>query len=479
MKKRQQLFINGEWADADSGETIEVTNPATGEGIGAVPKAGRAETARAIDAAAAAFPAWRAETADTRSAVLYRIYEALMDNKQALGAMLTEEMGKPLAEAEGEIVYSAGFFKWFAEEAHRVYGDTIPSPWADKRIVVTKEPVGVVGAITPWNFPSSMLARKMAAGLAVGCTFVMKPASATPFSGLVYGDLAAEAGAPKGVVNILTGSASEIANELCENHKVAKITFTGSTEVGKTLAGKAAANLKRISMELGGNAPFIVFDDADIDAAVDGCIKAKFRNGGQTCVCANRVFVQDGVYDAFTEKLAARVADMTVGDGKVSGTDIGPMIDEAGVAKVEEHIADGREHGGRILAGGARHDKGGLFFQPTVLADASPDMKIFREETFGPVAPVFKFKTEDDVIRLANDTEYGLAAYFYSRDLGRAWRVMEALEYGMVGVNEGIISTPVAPFGGVKHSGFGREGSHYGVDDYLNVKYALMGGLQS
>lgn len=478
MKKREAVFINNEWISADSGETIEVTNPATGDTIGTVPNCGSAETGRAIDAAHDAFADWRAATAETRSALLYNLYEALMDNQDTLGEILTEEMGKPLDEGKGEIAYSAGFFKWFAEEARRVYGDTIPSPWAGKRIVVTKEPVGVVGAITPWNFPSSMLARKMAAGLAVGCTFVMKPASATPFSGLVYGDLLTQAGAPKGIVNILTGSASEIADALCASDKVAKITFTGSTEVGKSLAQKAAAQMKRISMELGGNAPFIVFDDADIDAAVEGAIKAKFRNGGQTCVCANRIFVQDGVYDEFTAKLTKAVSAMKVGNGMADGVDIGPMIDKDAVEKVREHIADAKDHGAHVTTGGASHEKGALYFNPTVLTEATREMKIFDEETFGPVAPVFRFRDENEVIALANDTEYGLASYFYSNDLGRVWRVMEALQYGMVGINEGIVSTPVAPFGGVKDSGMGREGSKYGLDDYLNVKYALMGGLE-
>ncbi len=477
VNKRDKVFIAGEWADADDGATISVTNPATGEQVGTVPKCGRSETARAIDAAAGAFPEWRGATANERAAVIYRLYEALMDNQLALGEILTEEMGKPLPEAQGEIAYGASFFKWFAEEARRIYGDVIPSPWPDKRIVITKEPVGVVGAITPWNFPNSMIARKLAAAMAAGCTSVIKPASQTPFSALVYGDLATEAGAPPGVINIITGKASEIAAEMCENPKLRKITFTGSTAVGKRLASAAAAHMKRVSMELGGNAPFIVFDDADLDAAVEGAMISKFRNTGQTCVCANRFLVQSGIYEAFADKLAAAMSGLNAGDGMEDGVNQGPLIDAAAVAKVEEHINDAVSKGASIKQGGARHQRGGNFFQPTLLTDVTPEMAVAKEETFGPLAPIFRFGSEDEAIALANDTEYGLASYVYTSDLGRAWRMSDALEYGMVGVNEGLVSTEVAPFGGVKESGVGVEGSKYGAGEYLNIKYSLFGGL--
>ncbi len=477
MEKRQQAYSGGAWIDADDGATISVTNPATGERIGSVPNCGRAETARAIDAAHDAFAAWRDAGAEARAGVLYRLYECLMDHRDRLGEILTEEMGKPLNEAKGEVAGGAKFFKWYAEEARRVYGDTIPSPFAETRIVVTRHPVGVVGAITPWNFPSSMIARKLSAAMAAGCTMVIKPAAQTPYSALAYGDLAEEAGAPPGVVNVITGRASEIGAEMCENPKVAKITFTGSTAVGKRLAAQAGAQMKRISMELGGNAPFIVFDDADLDAAVEGAMISKFRNAGQTCVCANRILVQSGVYDAFAEKLSAAIAALNVGNGAEDGVTQGPLIDDAAVAKVEEHIADAVSGGASVRLGGGRHEKGGTFFQPTLLTDVVPTMKIFSEETFGPVAPLFRFETEEEAIAMANDTEYGLACYAYTRDLGRAWRLSEKLEYGMVGVNEGLVSTEVAPFGGVKDSGIGREGSKYGLDDYLDVKYSLFGGL--
>lgn len=473
---RDSCYIAGEWTAAGS-ETISVNNPATGEIIGTVPKFGRNEARRAIDAAGEAYPKWRALSADERGAYCFNIYEALMDYQQALGELLTAEMGKPLSEAKGEVAYAAAFFKWFAEEARRVYGDIIPSPWADKRIVVTKEPVGVVGSITPWNFPTAMIARKAAAAFAAGCPIVCKPASQTPFSALAYGVIADMVGLPKGVLSIITGSASEIADEFCENPIVRKITFTGSTPVGKKLASNALKHMKRVSMELGGNAPFIVFNDADLDRAVEGAIASKYRNSGQTCVCANRFYVQSGVYDAFAEKLAERVRILKVGDGMKDGVEQGPLIDNAAVAKVEEHIADATAKGANVLIGGKPHPLGGTFFDPTVLRDATADMLIARDETFGPVAPLFKFETEEEAIAAANDTEFGLASYFYTNDLGRVWRVMEALEYGMVGVNEGIISTPTAPFGGVKESGQGREGSHYGLDDYLNVKYGLIGGL--
>jgi len=477
VSKRDRVFIAGGWVNADDGATISVANPATGEEVGTVPNCGRAETARAIDAAAGAFPEWRGVTASERAAVIYRLYEALMDNQSTLGEILTEEMGKPLAEAKGEIAYGASFFKWFAEEARRIYGDVIPSPWPGKRIVITKEPVGVVGAITPWNFPNSMIARKLAAAMAAGCTSVIKPASQTPYSALAYGDLAIEAGAPPGVINILTGKASEIAAEMCENPKLRKITFTGSTAVGKRLAGAAAAQMKRVSMELGGNAPFIVFDDADLDASVEGAMISKFRNTGQTCVCANRFLVQSGVYDAFAEKLAAAIRGLNVGDGMEDGVNQGPLIDAAAVEKVEEHIADAQSKGARVKQGGARHKRGGNFFQPTLLTGVTTEMAVAREETFGPLAPMFRFESEQEAVVLANDTEYGLASYVYTSDLGRAWRMSDALEYGMVGVNEGLVSTEVAPFGGVKASGVGLEGSKYGVEDYLNIKYSLFGGL--
>ena len=474
---KQACLVGGQWIAADDRATIAVDNPATGEAIGAVPRCGRAETARAIAAAAQAFDGWRATTAAERADYMMMLYAALMDHQEALGRILTREMGKPLAEARGEIAFGAAFLKWFAEEAKRVYGDIIPSPWPGKRIVVTKEPVGVVGAITPWNFPNSMIARKLGAALAAGCPIVIKPASQTPFSALAIGALAEQVGFPAGVINVVTGSAADIAAEMCENPALRKITFTGSTQVGKRLASAAGAHMKRISMELGGNAPFIVFDDADLDAAVDGAMTSKFRNSGQTCVCANRILVQDGVYEAFADKLARAVSALKVGDGLEAGVQQGPLIDTAAVEKVEEHIADVVAGGGRVVVGGGRHDLGGSFFQPTLVTDVTPAMKVAREETFGPLAPLFRFTDESQAVAMANDTEYGLACYFYTRDLGRAWRVMEGLEYGMVGVNEGLISTEVAPFGGVKDSGMGKEGSKYGVEDYLNVKYACLGGL--
>lgn len=476
--KRQQNFIDGKWVDADSGDVFDVTNPATGQLIGTVPKCGAAETARAIDAAATAQVSWREKTANERAVIIMRLHDALMDNQQALAELLTEEMGKPLDEARGEIAFGAAFFKWFAEEGRRIYGDIIPSPWRGKRIVVTKEPVGVVGAITPWNFPNSMIARKLSAALAAGCTMVVKPASQTPYSALAFGVLGEEAGLPSGALNVLTGSAAEIAAEMCEHSKLRKITFTGSTYVGKQLAAKAGANMKRVSMELGGNAPFIVFDDADLDAAIEGAMISKFRNTGQTCVCTNRFLVQSSVYDTFAEKLAAQISDLKVGDGMEPGVTQGPLIDSPAVEKVMEHIADAVNKGGRVLQGGERHALGSSFFQPTLITGATADMLVAQEETFGPVAALFRFESEEEVITMANDTEYGLACYLYTRDLGRAWRVMEALEYGMIGINEGLVSTEVAPFGGVKDSGMGLEGSRYGVNDYLNIKYTLMGGLE-
>ncbi len=473
---REACYIGGEWRSGD--RTIPVTNPATGETIGAVPDFGRDETRAAIAAASEAFPAWRAKTADERSKFCRDFYEALMDNQDALGELLTLEQGKPLVEGKGEIAYGAAFFKWFAEEAVRVYGDVIPSPWAGKRIVVTKEPVGVVASITPWNFPNAMIARKAAAALAAGCPIICKPASQTPFSALALGVIAEEIGLPKGVFSVITGAAAPIGDEFCENPLVKKITFTGSTGVGKMLAAKAMGQMKRVSMELGGNAPLIIFDDADLDRAVEGAVASKFRNAGQTCVCANRILVQSGIYDAFAEKFAARVQAMKVGPGLDEGVEQGPLIEEKAVQKVEQHISDALSKGARTATGGHRHKLGGTFFEPTVLTGVTPDMLIAKDETFGPVAPLFRFDTEEEAAAMANDTEYGLASYLYTNDLGRAWRMMEALEYGMVAINEGILSTPVAPFGGVKESGVGREGSKYGLEDYLNIKYALFGGLE-
>jgi len=473
---REDCYINGQWVGG--ADHIKVNNPATGEIIGSVPKFGRTETAAAIDAAHAAFLHWREKPAAERADVCRKFYQALMDNQEPLARILTIEMGKSLKEAKGEVAYAAAFFKWFGEEARRIYGDVIPSPWPDKRIIVTKEPVGVVGSITPWNFPTAMIARKAAAALASGCTIVAKPASQTPFSATAYGVIAEEVGVPKGVLNIITGSAAQIADEMCENPKVRKITFTGSTEIGKALASKAMSHMKRVSMELGGNAPVIIFDDADLDRAVEGAMISKYRNSGQTCVCANRILVQAGIYDRFAEKFAAAAKKLKVGDGLEDGVDQGPLIDDSAVLKVEQHIDDATSKGARIIAGGKRHLKGLTFFEPTVLRDVTPMMLIARDETFGPVAPLFKFETEEEAIAMANDTEYGLASYFFTRDLARAFRVMEKLEYGMVAINEGVLSTEVAPFGGVKDSGLGREGSKYGIEDYIHTKYALFGGLK-
>jgi len=474
---REANLIGGEWVQADSGQTIDVVNPANGKVIGTVPKAGKAETRRAIEAAEAAFQTFRKTTALDRSKMLRKLHDALMDNQLALAELLTMEQGKSLTEAKGEIASSAAYVLWFAEEARRTYGDVVPSPWGDRRILVTREPVGVIAAITPWNFPSSMLARKIGPAIAAGCTAVVKPASQTPYSGLAWGALAEEAGVPKGVVNVVTGAAGEIGDELTSNPLVKKITFTGSTEVGKVLMAKAAQTVKKVSMELGGNAPFLVFDDADLDRAVAGAMTAKYRNSGQTCVCTNRFFVQDGIYDRFVEKLAAASAKLKIGPGLDEGVEQGPLIDEKAVEKVEEFVADATAKGGRVMAGGKRHALGGSFFEPTVIADAKPDMMFMREEIFGPVAPVFRFEKEEEAIAMANDTEFGLACYFYTGDLGRAFRVMEGLKYGMVGVNEGLITTPEAPFGGVKESGLGREGGHQGIEDYLDTKYVCIGGL--
>lgn len=474
---RQANLIGGEWVQADSGQTVDVTNPATGLVIGTVPKSGKAETRRAIEAADAAFQSWKKTSVLERHKLLRRLHDAIMDNQQALAELLTMEQGKSLTESKGEIGISAAYILWFAEEGRRTYGDVVPSPWADRRIIVTKEPTGVIAAITPWNFPSSMLARKIGPALAAGCTAVVKPASQTPYSGLAWGVLAEEAGFPKGVVNIVTGSAAEIGDEICANPLVKKITFTGSTEVGKVLIQKAASTVKKVSMELGGNAPFIVFDDADIDRAVEGAMVAKYRNSGQTCVCTNRFFAQAGIYDKFVEKLAAASKKLKVGSGLEDGTQQGPLIDTKAVEKVEEFIRDAEKKGGKVVAGGKRHALGGSFFEPTVIAEATPDMMFMKEEIFGPVAPVFRFETEEEAVRLANDTEFGLACYFYTGNLGRAFRVMEGLKYGMVGVNEGLITTVEAPFGGVKESGLGKEGGHQGIEDYLDTKYVCIGGL--
>ena len=474
---RQQCYIDGAWCDADDGSTVAVTNPADGSDLGTIPKAGKAETRRAIAAAARAFNQWRAKTAGERAKILRRWFELLMENQEDLAILMTCEQGKPLAEARGEIAYAGAFIEWYAEEGKRTYGDVIPPPMNDRRIVVTKEPVGVVAAITPWNFPAAMIARKAAPALAAGCTMVCKPATATPYSAFALAELAERAGIPAGVLNVVTGSSTAIGAELTDNPTVRKLTFTGSTEIGKLLMERSARTVKKVSMELGGNAPFIVFDDADLDAAVVGALASKYRNSGQTCVCANRFLVQDGVYDDFAERFSSEVQKMVVGDGMETSTQQGPLIDLKAVEKVEEHIDDALGKGGRILVGGKRHELGETFFEPTVLADINTQMAVAREETFGPLAPLFRFRTEDEAIQLANDTEFGLASYFYSRDMGRVWRVSEQLEYGIVGVNVGIISTEVAPFGGVKESGVGREGSHYGIDDYLEVKYVCMGGV--
>ncbi|AMR81201.1 NADP-dependent succinate-semialdehyde dehydrogenase [Cupriavidus nantongensis] len=472
---RQQCLIDGRWIDGE--RRIDVTNPATGERVGQVPQLGAEETRQAIEAANRALPAWRARTAKERSALLRKWFELIMANQEDLARIMTAEQGKPIAEARGEIAYAASFIEWFAEEGKRVYGDTIPAPVSNQRIVVTKEPVGVCAAITPWNFPAAMITRKAGPALAVGCTMVVKPASQTPLTALALAALAERAGIPAGVLSVVTGSASAIGGEMSSNALVRKLTFTGSTEVGRVLMAQTAATIKKVSMELGGNAPFIVFDDADLDAAVEGAIVSKYRNAGQTCVCANRIYVQSGVYEAFAQKLVAAVAALKVGNGMDDGVRIGPLIDDKAVAKVEEHIADALGKGARLLQGGQRHALGHSFFQPTVLADVAPGMLVAREETFGPLAPLFRFDTEDDVVAMANDTEFGLASYFYARDLGRVWRVSERLEYGMVGVNTGLISNEVAPFGGVKQSGVGREGSHYGIDDYLVIKYTCMAGI--
>ena len=472
---RSQGFINGEWRDADSKVTVNVTNPADGSVIGTIPKMGAAETRRAIEAANAALPAWRAKLAKERANILRKWFELMIANTDDLALIMTTEQGKPLAEARGEIAYAASFIEWFAEEAKRVYGDVIPQHQTDKRLVVIKQPVGVCGLITPWNFPAAMITRKAAPALAAGCTVVIKPATQTPYSAFALAELAERAGIPGGVINIISGSAKEIGGELTSNTAVRKISFTGSTEVGSVLMKQSAETIKKVSLELGGNAPFLVFDDADIDAGVEGAMISKYRNNGQTCVCANRILVQDGVYDSFAAKLAEKVRALKVGRGTEAGVNIGPLIDENAVAKVEEHIQDAVSKGAKIVVGGKKHALGGLFFEPTVLIGVNTTMKVTREETFGPVAPLFRFKTEEEGVAMANDTEFGLASYFYARDIGRIWRVGEGIESGMVGVNTGLISNEVAPFGGVKQSGIGREGSKYGIEEYLEIKYLCIG----
>ncbi len=474
---RQQCYINGQWQDADNKESVPVTNPATGEIIATIPKMGAAETRRAIEAANAAWPAWRKKSAKERATILRRWNDLMLANVDDLATILTAEQGKPLAEAKGEIAYAASYLEWFSEEARRIDGEIIPAPASDRRFLVIKQPVGVTAAITPWNFPSAMITRKVGPALAAGCPMVLKPATQTPLSALALAVLAERAGVPAGVFSVVTGSANAIGGELTANPIVRKLSFTGSTEVGRKLIAQSAETVKKLSMELGGNAPFIVFDDADLDAAVEGAIASKYRNAGQTCVCANRLLVQAGVYDAFAAKLAAAVGKLKVGNGFEAGVTQGPLIDENAVAKVEEHIADAVEKGAQVILGGKRHHLGQTFFEPTVLTGVTREMKVAKEETFGPMAPLFKFETEEEAIAMANDTEFGLASYFYSRDIGRIFRVGEALEYGMVGINAGIISSEVAPFGGVKQSGLGREGSHHGIDDYVELKYLCLAGL--
>ena len=474
---RSDAFIDGTWCRADDGATVDIRNPADGSIVGTVPVMRGGETRRAIEAAARALPEWSKRTAKERAAVLRRFAEAMIANTEDLAIIMTSEQGKPLAEARGEIAYAASFLEWFAEEGKRVYGEVIPTFRADARLMVLRQPVGVAAAITPWNFPAAMITRKLGPALAAGCTFVCKPAPQTPFSALALAELARRAGLPDGVLNIVTGDAQAIGGELTGNPLVRKFSFTGSTAVGKTLLTQCAGTVKKVSLELGGNAPFIVFDDADIDAAVQGAIVSKYRNTGQTCVCANRFYVQSGVYEAFAAKLVKAVATLRVGAGLAGPTEQGPLIDARALAKVESHVADAIAKGGRVAAGGKRHALGGNFYEPTVLLDVTQGMKVAREETFGPVAPLFRFDTEEEAVRMANDTEFGLAAYFYTRDLARSWRVQEALEYGIVGVNTGIFSTEVAPFGGVKESGLGREGSRHGIDDYTELKYVCVGGL--
>jgi succinate-semialdehyde dehydrogenase/glutarate-semialdehyde dehydrogenase len=472
-----KTLLAGLWVGADSNETIEVTNPANGQVVATVPRMGKAETARAIIAAEVAQKQWKNLTAAARATILKRWFDLVKLHADDLALILTSEQGKPLSEAKGEVNYGASFIEWFAEEAKRVYGETIPSPANDRRLLVIKQPIGVTVAITPWNFPIAMITRKAAPALAAGCTMVIKPAEQTPLSAIALAVLAEEAGVPSGVLQVITGKSREIGAVMCESPIVSKLSFTGSTEVGRILMRQCADTIKKLSLELGGNAPFIVFDDADLDAAVEGAMISKFRNAGQTCVCANRLFVQDGVFDKFATKLAAKVAALKLGEGTADGVTQGPLIDAAAIEKIESHVADAVKKGAKLMQGGKRHALGGTFYEPTVLANVTADSLIFKEETFGPVAPLFRFKTDDEVIAMANNTEFGLASYFYSRDIGRVWRVAEALEYGMVGVNTGMISNEVAPFGGVKQSGLGREGSHHGIDEYLEIKYIAMAGL--
>lgn len=474
---RQQAYINGEWRDAENGATFEVINPATGEVLGVVPEMGQAETRQAIACADAAWADWRKKTAKERAVILHRWQQLMMENQVDLATIMTLEQGKSLAESNGEIAYAASFIEWFAEEGRRIYGDTILSNNADQRILVSKMPVGVCAAITPWNFPAAMITRKAGPALAAGCPMVVKPAEATPFSALALAELGERAGIPAGVFNVVTGNPVNIGGELTANPTVRKVTFTGSTAVGKLLVKQSADTLKKVSLELGGNSPFIVFDDADLDVAVEAAMASKYRNSGQTCVCANRLLIQDGIYDAFAEKLAVAISGLQVGNGLDDGTTQGPLINEAAVQKVESHIADAVNKGAKILTGGKRHALGRTFFEPTLLADVTPDMRVAAEETFGPVAPMFRFSDEAEAIQMANDTEFGLAAYFCARDAGRIWRVSEALEYGIVGVNTGVVSTEVAPFGGIKESGQGREGSKYGIEDFLEIKYTCIAGL--
>ena len=476
---REAAFIDGGWCAADSGETIVILNPANGSRVGAVPLMGASETRRAIEAAARAQPAWAARTAKERGVMLRRFAELMIAHTEDLAVLMTAEQGKPLAEAKGEVAYAASFIEWFAEEGKRVYGDIIPTFRADSRLLVLRQPIGVAAAITPWNFPAAMITRKLGPALAAGCTFVCKPAPQTPFSALALAELATRAGLPAGVFNVVTGDAEAIGGQLTSHPLVRKLSFTGSTAVGKKLIAQCAGTVKKVSMELGGNAPFIVFDDADLDAAVQGAMASKYRNTGQTCVCANRLYVQTGVYEEFASRLVKAVSTLRVGDGLAGPTDQGPLIDARALSKVQSHIADATAKGARVACGGKVHALGGNFFEPTVLLDVTPGMRVAREETFGPVAPLFRFDTEEEVLRMANDTEFGLAAYFYTRDLARSWRMQEALEYGIVGVNTGLFSTEVAPFGGVKESGLGREGSRYGIDEYTELKYVCVGGLKS
>ncbi|KGF62889.1 NADP-dependent succinate-semialdehyde dehydrogenase [Pseudomonas lutea] len=474
---RQQAYIAGVWSDADNGQRLTVNNPATGEALGYVPKMGATETSRAIEAAEQALPAWRARTAKDRATILRRWFDLIMSNQDDLACLMTLEQGKPLAEAKGEIAYAASFIEWFAEEGKRIYGDIIPGHQPDKRLLVTKQPIGVTAAITPWNFPCAMITRKAGPALAAGCTMVIKPASQTPFSALALAELAARAGIPEGVLSVITGSAAQIGAELTGNPIVRKLSFTGSTEIGRQLMAECAQDIKKVSLELGGNSPFIVFEDADLDAAVEGALASKYRNAGQTCVCANRLYIHDSVYDAFAEKLQAAVRKLRLGNGLDEGTTTGPLIDEKAVLKVQEHIADAVKKGARVIEGGKPHALGGNFFEPTIMVDVPKTALVAREETFGPLAPLFRFTSEADVIAQANDTEFGLAAYFFARDLSRVFRVAEELEYGIIGINTGIISTETAPFGGMKASGLGREGSKYGIDDYLEIKYMCLGGI--